>query len=180
MMIINNQIQSVKLSNELSNFFLIPDMIKFIKNISEKINLEKYEDLIISVKYGKRIVINNTNSKLKNISPDDFIEIVDYNPLKKIFLTIGPNKPDFNMSIHWIIQNARRDKNVLIQLVKTSYSDIESNIQKQIKNNSIEISKDILLKFRESNIVHKNDLDIFILGDNLKEMNLIISKIIED
>ena len=49
-----------------------------------------------------------------------------------------------------------------------------------IEKNSIEISKDILLKFRESNIVHKNDLGVFILGDNLKEMNLIISKIIED
>ena len=180
MMIINNQIQSVKLSNELSNFFLIPDMIKFIKNICEKINLEKYNDLIISIKYGKRIVINNTNSDLKNIESVDFIEIVDYNPLKNIFLTIGPNKPDFNMSIHWIIQNARRDKNVLIQLIKTSYSKIASDNQKQIKKNSIEISKDILLKFRESNIVHKNDLGIFILGDNLKEMNLIISKIIED
>jgi len=97
-----------------------------------------------------------------------------------IFLTIGPNKPDFNMSIHWIIQNARRDKNVLIQLVKMSYSKTASDNQKQIQKNSIEISKDILLKFRESNIVHKNDLGVFILGDNLKEMNLIISKIIED
>ena len=147
-MIIDRQIQSVKLTNELSNFFLIPDIIKFIKDLNEKINFKSDEDIIISIKYGKRIVINNSNSNLSNINPNDFVEIVEYNPLKNMFLTIGPNKPDFNMTIHWIVQNARRDKNVLVQIIRNNLIEINQNNKDKIKETSIEISKDILKKFR--------------------------------
>ena len=179
-MIIDRHIKSVKLTNELSNFFLIPDIIKFIKELNEKINFKSDEDIIISIKYGKRIVVNNSNLNLNNINPNDFVEIVDYNPLKNMFLTIGPNKPDFNMTIHWIIQNARRDKNVLVQIIRNNLIEINQYNKDKIKETSIEISKDILKKFRESDIIYTDKQEIFLIGNNLKEINLMINKKIED
>ncbi len=174
-MINNKSFQSIKISNEITNFMIIPDIIELIKKLNEKLNFKIDEDIIISIKYGKRIVINCENSNLKKIQIDDFIEIADYNPVKKLFLIIGKHEPDFNMTFHWIIQNARREKNVLIQL-KTNLLTNE----KKIKDDSIEIAKDILLKFRDSNIVFTEKYGIFIIGNSLNEIQNIINKLIEE
>ena len=55
MIIDNKTFQSIKISNEISNFKFIPEIIKLIKKINEKLNLKIDENKIISVKYGKRI-----------------------------------------------------------------------------------------------------------------------------
>ena len=181
MIITNNRFQSIKLTNEISNFKLIPFMIEFIDKLNKKINFENNEDVIISIKYGKRIVINCKNSNLKKLRAEDFIEIIDYNPIKKILLTIGPNEPDFNMTLHWIILNARKEKNVLVQLISNSImNELIKNNKKQIENNSLEISKDILIKFRTSNIAFLRNYGIFIIGNNLNEVDNIILKMIEE
>ena len=181
MMSNNKNFQSMKLSNEISNFKLIPNIIKIIGELNNKLNFENNEDIIISIKYGKRIVINCTNSNFKKMNANDFIEIVDYNPIKKMLLILGQNQPDFNMTLHWIIQNARRDENVLIQLISNSLvSKLNKNNKKQIENNSIEISKDILIKFRNSNIAINKKHGIFIIANNLNEINSIINKLLEE
>jgi len=174
-MINNKSFQSIKISNEITNFKIIPDIIEIIKKLNEKLNFKIDEDIIISIKYGKRIVINCENSNLKKIQIDDFIEIADYNPIKKLFLIIGKHEPDFNMTFHWIIQNARREINVLIQLKTNLLIN-----KKKIKDDSIEIAKDILLKFRDSNIVFTEKYGIFIIGNSLNEIQNIIDKLIEE
>jgi len=174
-MINNKSFQSIKISNEITNFKIIPDIIEIIKKLNEKLNFKIDEDIIISIKYGKRIVINCENSNLKKIQIDDFIEIADYNPVKKLFLIIGKHEPDFNMTFHWIIQNARREINVLIQLKTNLLIN-----KKKIKDDSIEIAKDILLKFRDSNIVFTEKYGIFIIGNSLNEIQNIIDKLIEE
>jgi hypothetical protein len=179
-MIIKNEIQSVKLSNEISKNKLIPEIIKFIRNIKEIIDSEKYEDIIVSIKYGKRIIINCDKTDFEKINSYDFIEIVDYDPLKNIILYIGPNKPDFNNTLHWIIQNARREINILVQIKNKKIDEIEDKKQQYKKKNSIEISKDILIQFRSNNIAYNKEKGIFIIGNNLNEMNTIINKLIEE
>ena len=139
-MIINNKLfQTIKISNEISNYTLIPTIIQFIYNLNKKLNFKMDEDIIISIKHGKRIVINCKNSDLNNMKPEDFIEIVDYNPVKKIFLSIGPNHPDFYMTFHWLVQNARKEINILVQLKSNLLiNKINKNNfknEKQIKEN---------------------------------------------
>ena len=68
----NNMHQSIKMSNEISNFKIIPDVINIIKESNNKLNFSKDEDIIVSVKYGKRIVINCEKLNLKEIKRDDF------------------------------------------------------------------------------------------------------------
>ena len=122
--------------------------------------------------------------KMDTVKPDDFIEIIDYNPIKKIILTIGPREPDFNMTIHWIIQNARRETNVIIQLnsnllIKKLIKK-KDEIEKNIQEISFEIAKDLLIKFRDKNIAYIKKFGIFIIGSNLKNMENIISRLFEE
>lgn len=183
MIISKKSFQSIKISNEISDSNIIPNVIDFIKKINEKLNFNINEDMIVSVKYGKRILINCEKSNLKEIEIDDFIEIADYNPIKKIFLTIGKHNPDFNMTLHWIILNAHREKNILVQL-KSNFIDNKLNKnkhvdEKKIKENSIELSKDILYKLRDSNSVYQEKYGIFIIGNNINEIEKLINNMIE-
>jgi len=185
MIIDNKTFQSIKISNEISNFKFIPEIIKLIKKINEKLNLKIDENIIISVKYGKRIVINSKNSNLKKIKIDDFIEIVDYNPIKKLFLIIGAHEPDFNMTLHWIIQNARKKENLLVQLnsnllINRIIKKKKYGKEKQIPYNSIEIAKEILIKLRTSNTVYIENFGIFIIGNSFNDIEIIINRLIED
>ena len=185
MIIDNKTFQSIKISNEISNFKFIPEIMKLIKKINEKLNLKIDENIIISVKYGKRIVINSKNSNLKKIKIDDFIEIVDYNPIKKLFLIIGVHEPDFNMTLHWIIQNARKKENLLVQLnsnllINRIIKKKKYGKEKQIPYNSIEIAKDILIKLRTSNTAYIENFGIFIIGNSINDIEIIINKLIED
>ena len=173
----NKSYQSIKISSEISNFQLIPDLITFIYKINEKLKLQNNEYLIISVKYGKRIVINHKNLNINEIKIDDFIEIVDYNPIKKIFLSIGKYEPDFDMSFHWIIQNARKDVNILIQLYSNLLKKSKIENKKQNNNKSIDIAKDILIKLRKSNSAYLDKFGIFIIGNSLNEIQENIRKI---
>ena len=184
MILDNKPFQSIKISNEISNFKIIPHLIELIKKLNEKLNFKADEDIIISIKYGKRIIINCKNSNLKKIQIDDFIEIADYNPVKKIFLIIGKHEPDFNMTFHWIIQNARKELNVLVQL-KSNFlinkiKKKKYGYEKKITDNSIEIAKAILLKFRNSNTVYTEKYGIFIMGNNLNDIQNIIKRLIEE
>ena len=179
----NNMHQSIKMSNEISNFKIIPDVINIIKESNNKLNFSKDEDIIVSVKYGKRIVINCEKLNLKEIKRDDFLEIVDYNPIKKLFLVIGKHDPDLNMAIHWIVQNARREINILIQLKSNSLNNLFTNMYsntKKYKDTPIEISKDILFKLRDKQIAYNEIYGIFIIGNNLKEIKNILNKLIEE
>jgi hypothetical protein len=183
MIIDTNKFQSIKISNEISNFKLIPEIIKLIKKLNEKLKLNINEDIIISLKFGKRIIINRKNSNLKKMKLDDFIEIVDYNPIKKLFLNIGKYEPDFNMTYHWIIQNARKEINILIQLnsklLINKFIKKKIENEKQINEDSIEIAKDILTKFRTNNIAYLKNYGIFIIGYNINDIENIINKMLE-
>lgn len=181
MKIDNKLFQSIKISNEISNFILIPNIIQLINNLNKKLNFKVDEDIIISIKFGKRIVINCKNSNLKHIKPEDFIEIVDYNPVKKIFLSIGPNQPDFDMTFHWLVQNARKEINILVQLKSNllinniKYNNLKN--EKQINDKAIEIAKDILIKFRTDNPIYLEKYGLFVIGNSFNDIEKIINNL---
>ena len=173
--------QTIKISNDLSNFKIIPDIINFIKKFNEELDLKIDEDIIVSIKYGKRLVINCEKSNLKKIHIEDFIEIADYNPIKKLFLFIGRKNPDFNMTFHWIIQNARRNNNVLVQLQSNFLTEkIENKFNdNNIIDEPIEIAKDILFKLRDNDFIYSKKYGFFVIGNSLNDIQNILEKIIE-
>ena len=89
------------------------------------------------------------------------------------------------MTLHWIIQNARKKENLLVQLnsnllINRIIKKKKYGKEKQIPYNSIEIAKEILIKLRTSNTVYIENFGIFIIGNSFNDIEIIINRLIED
>jgi len=95
---------------------LIEEIKKVGKKLKEKGYItETYGN--ISVRYGKRMIITATNSDLGNLSNDDFVEVIDYNPATNIAMVIGTKKPSRETPMHWLLYS-RDDINAIIHTHK--------------------------------------------------------------
>ena len=156
-------------SREQSRCPLIPEIVRIYQDFIDKNILDDESYAVISIRYGKRILINGSNnSKFSEI--ENFLEVVDYDPVKNIVLVIGPALPYRETPIHCLIQNARRGVNSIIQInSKKIFEKLNCNIQNQIeeKNNYLEYAKDILTILRENNFVMIKDKGIIVVGKNI-------------
>ena len=80
----NLDVQTLFVSKEQSICPLIPDIVRFGKKIKDLGLLEDTTAAVVSLKYGKRLIINGSSSNIGDIKIEDILEIVDYNPTKKI------------------------------------------------------------------------------------------------
>lgn len=102
-------------SRETSNSPLFGEMVK-IGRMLEDFGVSKNVLGIVSYDYGRRLVITAKNIDVKQMNQSDIVEIADYDPLKNIMLVIGTKEPCQEAPVHWIIQKARHDINILLQL----------------------------------------------------------------
>ena len=179
----NINFQTFFVSNDITTNPLFGDFIKIITEL-EKGNLIKNNNFTVSIKYGKRLLINSNNISFKEISKQDIVEIVDYDPLKKIFLAIGKKIPSIDAPVHWIIQNARSDINAIVELSehklnnKTKKGFIE--IEKEYLRGTIDLAKEILKTLRSSkNIFIKNN-GVIMVGINSDDIIKTIRRISGD
>ena len=181
--ITNTHFQTFYVSNETSNNPIIPLIQKTFKELKEQKILEK-NNAIISHNYGRRIIINTNN--FQNPDIDDFLEIVDYDPVKKVLLAIGSKKPDVETPIHWIIQHAKNDVNVVFQIkgeqiIKKFGKKIPYiNIKKS--SDSLDVAKEILQKLRtsNSNYIMIPDNGIFITGKTINDAGNQLTKLYKE
>ena len=111
----NLNLQTFFISRENINSPLIIEIIRIIKKLKDLESSKNITSLVISLGFGKRIIINAENTDFRNINKDDFVEIVDYDPVKSTILIIGRKEPHVETPVHWIIHNARNDINAIIQ-----------------------------------------------------------------
>lgn len=172
--ILNKGSQIFYLSRESSNCPIIPDFIRISKKL-EDLNLDNITGkIVISIKYGKRIVINGFSKECHIINHNDIIEIADYDPVKNIFLVLGKTKPHPETTLHWIIQNARYDINAIIQInvnevLINKLSELPKT-NKEYSTYSLEMVKEILLLLRNNNIILINKQSILFTDKSLKEV----------
>lgn len=62
----------------------------------------KVKLLSISIRYGKRILMTSKNAEFSHLSNENFVEVVDYNPLNDVALVIGTEEP-CDLVLHWLI-----------------------------------------------------------------------------
>jgi ribulose-5-phosphate 4-epimerase/fuculose-1-phosphate aldolase len=178
--ILKNTFQKFYISKEESNCPLILDIIKIGKKLDEHNLIKKFNSGIISIKYGKRIIINANYSDLNKIKKDDILEIIDYDPIKKIILIIGPKDPHFETPIHWMIHNARKDINIILQINNEDLLKKICNKYSTTNGSSlsiIDLTKEILKTLRKNKKIIIKNKGIFFIGNNLKEINNEIKKI---
>ena len=111
----NISFQTFFASREQSNCPLIPDIVRVGKKLKEMGLLEDGTG-VVSLGYGRRVLINGNNVSLGNVGRGDILEIVDYDPVKRVALTIGDKEPHVETPVHWLIHHARDDVNAVVQI----------------------------------------------------------------
>jgi hypothetical protein len=175
--------QTFFVSREQSNCPILPDMIKLGKKLKEA-GLAKDAKGIISLGYGRRILINGNNLDIGNIKKEDIIEVVDYDPAKKNLLVIGQSEPNIETPVHWIVISARDDVNAVVQLndekLAERFAKKLPTTEKEQPPGTLELAKEVLKTLRKSkNIVIKNKA-VFFVGTGFKEIEESIIKIFEE
>ncbi len=179
-MIGNLQIQTIYVSKEDSSCPLIIKAIE-IGKVFEKINLE-FNDVILSFKYGKRVLINAEDTKIKELKQEDFLEVVDYDPLKKIQLLIGSKYPKVDTSIHWMIHHARDEINIVLQINDKTLSEKLNfrSTEKIFPQGTLEQAKEILRMLNKSKKIIIKDQGILMTGKDTSELKEMLIKTFEE
>ncbi len=176
---LNIPFQTFFISREVSKCPLIADIIKICKKINSS-GLEELTNSTISLSYGKRILINASNVNLINLSCQDIIEIVDYDPVKNIVLAMGKQNPVIETPVHWIIHHARDDVNAVIQLngekIVKQFSENSPITETEYQAGTIELAKEVLKTLRRGKKIVIRNIGCLFVGISLKEVENLIFK----
>jgi len=177
--LMNTSFQTFYVSKEESNCPLIANMVKISKKL-EELNLLKNNKVIISLGYGKRVLINGNDTDLKNIERKDLLEIVDYDPVKKVVLIMGQKELNIETPVHWMIHHARTDVNVVVQInsekiIEKLFKKLKTT-EKEYPSGTLEQIKEIMKTLRTDNsIIIKNEGVLF-TGKNFQDVEDLINK----
>jgi hypothetical protein len=169
-------------SREVSNCPLISEIISIGKTLNEY-GLSDKETGIMSMDYGKRLLINAKNIDVKTTTQQDIVEIVDYDPLKNIMMVIGVKDPSLETPVHWIVQKARHDINVLLQITSVPlFEKLQKHLpitEKDTKPASLERAKEILRTLQKGKSILIKNEGVLVAGINVKEVRDALHKYLE-
>ena len=175
--------QTFFVSFESSNCPSVTEILQMCKKITEcKIGTDTNH--VVSVGYGKRIVITAPTSDTHAVAREDIVEIVDYDPVKKVVLVIGKKEPPSETPVHWFIHRARTDVNAIIQLNDTTLvKHLSGRIpatESEQPVNSLELTKEVLKTLRRSNRILIKKRGVLVIGVSLNEVEQQIMKTCEE
>ena len=162
------------ISNEESHFPLIPEIIKFAKNLKSQINDDLNLFSTLSIVYGKRIVLNAKNSVFDKLNIDDFVEVVDFDPVKNNLILMGKKHPSDHTPIQWFIHHAKKE--ILITLLINDDDigklniKIDSILVIKTQNNLLEMVKIIMKKLQYSSFVYIKNIGLLLTGKTFDEI----------
>lgn len=166
--------QTFYVSREESNCPTIADVISFTRKIKNINNAS------ISNRYGKRVLINNSNIKLEKTKKEDFLELVDYNPFKKTLMVMGAEEPTLDAPLHWFIINYRNEINTVVLIKDKKYLQYFDNKlpidDKNFPLWSVEKIKEVMKLLADNKKIALKNTGVLYVGKNLKEIEEVISK----
>jgi len=176
--------QAFYVSREESNCPLLPEIVKTGKKLKDLGILENIETTSISMKYGKRVLMNAKNTDIRDIIRKDFLEIVDYDPVKKVILTMGPKEPRLESSIHWFIHHAREEVNAVIMINDVDLSEKFSKklpvTEKEYSIITLEQIKEILKILRNSKKLVIKNKGVLFVGNSMGEAEKLVIDTFEE
>ena len=165
--------QTFYVSKEESNCPLIPEIVRTGKKFKDLDVLKNITGASISLKYGKRVLMNTKNTDIREIKRADLLEIVDYDPVKKVLLAIGSREPRVESSVHWLIHHARDEVNAVIQINDEHLAEKLSGkipvTEKEYPSGTLEQAKEILRVLRTSEKVVIKNQGVLFVGNNVKD-----------
>ena len=166
--------QTFYVSKEETNCPLIPEIVKTGKKFKEIGFSKDMTSASMSLRYGKRVLINAKNSSLGDIEREEFLEIVDYDPVKKVLLAMGLKEPRSESSLHWLIHHARNEVNAIIQINDVVLAEkLIGKIpvtEKEYPRGTLEQAKEVLRILRTSEKVVIKNQGILFVGSNAKDV----------
>lgn len=181
--LVNPSFQTFYISHEQSNCPHISGIIKVSKKFKNLGLLDIITTAVISLSYGKRVLINGNNVDFENIKKEELLEIVDYDPVKKIVLAIGQKEPNVETPVHWLIHHARDDVNAIIQLnskkLVEQFSKKLPVTEKEHPSGSLELAKEVLKTLRMSKSIVLINKGVLFVGVSLKEVEDLVLKTYE-
>jgi hypothetical protein len=166
-------LQVLFVSRETSKSPLFGELVK-IGHILESHGISTHETGIMSYDYGRRLVITAKNIDVKEVKQEDIVEIADYDPLKNIMLVIGTKEPSQEAPVHWIIQKARHDINVLLQLrspsMVTRLQGTLPSTEEVTPPGTLDRAKEFLKTLRKGKTILIQDDEILFAGINILEV----------
>lgn len=162
------------LSAEESNCPFIPQICELGISLHQQFFMQKKEsETLISMSYGKRVIINTPSHPINHLSRDAFIEIVDYDPINNILLFIGPAKPHLLTPLHWLIHHAKPQITSLvflqtfeqtIQITQTSFETV------QMGRTILDTAKTVLKSLQKKSIIHIQGTGVLITGETIDKI----------
>ncbi len=169
----NNRMQTFFISREQSSCPIIAELIELGKLLKEQSVVDSVKGMI-SFGFGKRLLCTGNRKSLSDLQREDFLEIVDYNPVKNILVAMGTTEPCPETSTHWLVHRARADVNVIIQL---EGKDMLTKIGKKVPSTenecvfgSFESTKEILTALRKDKSIVIKNAGLFVVGSNLQQV----------
>lgn len=176
-------LQVLFVSKETSNSPLFGEIVRIGRTL-ESLGVPKNVPGSVSYDYGRRLVITAKNIDVKQMSQADIVEIADYDPLKNIMLVIGTKEPCQEAPVHWIIQKARRDINILLQLQSPSLLERFQGILPATKEvtlpGSLDRAKEFLRTLRTGKTILIQNEGILFAGINMKEIEASLSTYLKE
>jgi hypothetical protein len=175
--------QIVFVSREASNCPLIAEMIRLGHRLQD-LAIPDADVGIVSLDYGRRLLINGKNMDIKRMTQQDVVEIVDYDPLKNIVMVIGTKDPCLQTPVHWIVQKARHDINALLQInSKTLVENLKGTLpmtEKETSAGTLDQAKEILKTLRNGKTIIIRNEAVLYAGINIQEIDHALGSIAEE
>ena len=179
-MTIHQKLQVFYISKEETNCPIIIEIIKISKKLKELKVLKEDSDAIFSLTFGKRMIINGNVKDFSNIKREEFLEVVDFDPIKNNLLLIGSEEPKIETSLHWMIHHARDDVNFIVQIKKTDIINKITNVDviNKYPIGSIDNTKEVLKALRTNKKVIIKNNGILIVGINTADVEKQIQELL--
>ena len=158
----------------MKTFFLSREKVKnpLIEEIKKAGKIVKEKGLVeesfgnISIRYGNRMIITASKSDLGNLSNEDFVEVVDYNPFTDIAIAIGLKEPSIETPMHWLIYRLP-EVNAIIHVHKI-FENVPTT-EKYAPAGSVELAMEVLKVLKKGKLVNILKHGSIAVGINLKE-----------
>ncbi len=174
--------QLFTLSKEESNCPLIPQLIHFGKILNQSESMTGNIKVTMSSGFGKRVVINTTDVPINRLTRSDFIEIIDFDPIRNILLIIGSKPPHEITPLHWIIHHAKPEIISIVMLLDgTNSLRFPTTISQTIRegNTILETAKTILKTLQKKQIILVESKGVIITGNSFKQIKETIYQYLE-
>jgi len=168
----------IVVSKEQSTCPLIADMTRLGARLHD-LGIPDTTPAILSYDYGRRLLVTANHADAKTLHQEDIVEIVDYNPLKDIMLTIGPKDPNPDAPLQWMIQKARHDINITLHIQDPTLAQhlpaTIPHITDPLPATTIDKAKTILKALRTSPVIAIDTQGILLIGVNAKTIEHLLS-----